>query len=230
MKTIEKICEKCSKPFPVLPKRKEQRFCSIACASGRKFSERRPDFIHGPKKLISHTCLLCGTIFNRRKYPYTPKFCSNSCSAKHQYTDGRKPYRELMQPPSFICKHCGKSNVRRRIIYRGRSIGFDKRIFCNRICANLAQNKGGHIHHSGYRILTKNGKQIPEHRYMMEQQLHRTLKPYENVHHKNGIRDDNRLENLEIWITRQPKGQRCADTLDWAIDYLRSHGFIVTLP
>ncbi len=61
-----------------------------------------------------------------------------------------------------------------------------------------------------------------EHILVVEEELGRHLEPFENVHHRNGVRDDNRLENLELWTRPQPSGVRARDALEWAREILRS--------
>jgi hypothetical protein len=55
----------------------------------------------------------------------------------------------------------------------------------------------GYVH-----VSTGHHKHKQEHIIIMEKHLDRKLMPNELVHHKNGIKDDNRLENLEL-LTRQ---------------------------
>jgi hypothetical protein len=59
---------------------------------------------------------------------------------------------------------------------------------------------------------------------MMSNFIGRPLLPGESVHHINGVRDDNRIENLELWTTSHPSGQRVEDKVKWAREIIALYG------
>lgn len=92
--------------------------------------------------------------------------------------------------------------------------------------------KGGrHISSEGYVFIylpthpraKKNGY-IREHTVIMERKLGRFLLKGENVHHINGNKEDNSSDNLELWSTSQPPGQRIKDKVKWAKEIIELYG------
>lgn len=78
----------------------------------------------------------------------------------------------------------------------------------------------GTVMPDGYiRLTLPGGRRVMEHVHVMEQYIGRRLEPGENVHHLNGITSDNRIENLELWLTMQPTGQRVSDLITFLAEY-----------
>lgn len=117
----------------------------------------------------------------------------------------RNEFGESRWRTKIICPICGQERlVNKRTITE--SVNFTGRCKkCNwELCGfgkgkNHSAWKGGkRLNKKGYIIVRVNGKDVLEHRYIVEKNIGRPLEDYEHVHHLNGIKYDNRIENLVL--------------------------------
>ncbi len=189
-----KKCVLCNKIYQTC--HSPQRFCSYRCAAIWGAQKR-------PKRSIIKKCLHCNKEF---KVAFSGikmgkgKFCSNTCSGLHRRT-GIKGF----------CKTCNKP-----IIIRRDRIFYKEGNFCSIKCKGVEHSKyysgekhynwkGGRYINRGYVFILNSDHPhcnkmgyIQEHRFIIEKQIGRYLKPYEFIHHINKIKTDNRIENLQL--------------------------------
>lgn len=227
-------CLQCGKSFPIWDTR-GQKYCSPDCwyASNRRLGLRK--------------CTVCGIEFKPRRE--IQQCCSRECGAKSSNIERKRPLRicvvcgkefdnkhhdsyacskecrskfRLDSLPEILCQRCNKPIKNEKNYYR------IKTKYCSRECKDRPIGTKRVISNGGYiQIKLSNNKWMHEHRHVMEQKLGRPLLPSEKVHHKNGDRTDNRLENLELCSkpNGHTPGQRVSDLLVELKTHLISQGF-----
>lgn len=156
---------------------------------------------------ITYCCEWCGESVTKTRtpgnMPVPPRFCSQSCSGASRRGSGagRRTNAE------YDCETCGKHVS----TYRSQSAGNPR--FCSVECTGAARRGARNPSYSGGRHVMANGYVVTllpghpdsdsrgyiyEHRLIAEQTIGRRLANGEVVHHQNGIKIDNRPENLRV--------------------------------
>ena len=130
-------------------------------------------------------------------------------------------------PTHTQCRHCQKPFAY-KIYGEGRGRHYNRnQMFCSKECAAESQVKGWGTDKNGYQVSYRSDGTkrvwVMQHRQVMEEFLGRPLRREETVHHKNGNRADNRIENLELWSSRHGKGQRVSDKIDFCRSFLQDY-------
>lgn len=234
---IDKTCEQCGVHFTVKPRDAERRFCGTKCYWNYTAVHGRS---HAKTEMMHFTCGKCGKPFSHKPghvrnyqkvFGRDPLYCSRKCGWEGKRKDEGKPCVECGtiipaiwsdRPGStprisnrrnrFCSTECrSKSKIRDLAKHRP----FEDRTETRR------EMRGGYIYLRIPRTETEPPREGFEHRIVMERHIGRSLHPEETVHHKNGQRDDNRAENLELFSSRHGPGHRIVDQIEHAIETLR---------
>lgn len=170
--------------------------------SGRFFcgAECRNSAGSKPRTLPDLTCEICGASYHppTSRAAKSSRFCSLTCK-------NEAATRPRLTVPCPACGDAFETYVE--------VSGEQHRTFCSHKCATdhrvtqgvgrLVNGRAVTLHVSGYLMVwTPDRGRMMEHRYVMEQEIGRQLLPDEQVHHINGVKTDNRIENLALLSPR----------------------------
>lgn len=176
-------------------------------------------------------CLFCGQSYVKKSI--REKYCSYQCVRKFH---NKKQVERRKTDPEFAEKHRISENKRKKNKYYTDPVFRAKRLrrpgAKHLQCARLDKlRKYKYANRQGYILIwnpehpnSHRSGRIMEHIFVMSEYLKRPLEKDERVHHKNGVRDDNRIENLELWTISHPYGQRVSDKIQWAKEILEKYG------
>ena len=201
----------------------DRPFCAKGLCNAHYMRKKRGEFPGPPIKYreFHDGCRIEGCLENHA----AKGLCNAHYARLRRGSDLSKPLKKISTNAICLVDKCELPNYSRgycsfhlQRLKRGKSFD-DPRKPLNR--SGLVEDISWHINNCGYVKGMFKGRGVLQHRLFWELHYGRKLKPFENVHHKNGIKTDNRIENLELWTKPQPAGQRPEDLVDWVLEHYR---------
>jgi len=193
------------------------------------------DYIPSYRSPVIKKCETCGEEHDRPRSNICPS-CQKKVTAKKNYEWQKKARKK---DPALFKERVKKSQSKNPELYRKlQRQNYIKRFNLPEDHVFRERKKAGEgsISSQGYRRIpmplhpnVQSNGQILEHVFIMSQHLGRPLYKGETVHHINGDRLDNRIENLELWHRSHPPGQRVEEKIAWCKEFLKQYGYEVTL-
>lgn len=218
----ERVCAGCGQMF--IAHRRSQGIAFPECCSrectAKIIGDRKRD--HSWERELQAVCCVCGAAFvarRRREGQDFVKTCSRACQTQMRDENLKR-----------ACKYCGKIFRQHRSVVEKTPRGGS---YCSHDCYHADRrdhgvdgqgrsrkiDKGYVLVYAPEHAKTKSGY-VFEHRLVVENLLGRLLESHENVHHIDGNRANNSIENLELWISPQPAGQRTKDVYKQDVERL----------
>lgn len=174
---VEKVCQTCGKTFKVEPYRGKGLYCSVECANEAKRAKHTPNVV----------CEYCGKPFYKK--PCHIAKAKHHCCSKECMGLLRKTLYKGNNNPNY-------NNRKERVVYYNNGYKYYD-VHVDNIHPFSHKQHGLEGYYQEHRFVVEQNYKLFDEKYFVVINGKHYLNPKADVHHKNEITTDNRIENLQ---------------------------------